>query len=80
MTTVLMTLFRRVRDLAIALRPIAPASVDNLLDQMGIPASERDYAALEDLVWFERLAASGFTVAQPIGVFPRLELPAEAPA
>jgi methionyl-tRNA synthetase len=79
MTAVLMTLFRCVRDLAVAIRPVVPASADRLLDQMGIAADERDFAALADAEWFARLAASGYTVAQPVGVFPRLELPAEVP-
>ena len=75
MTAVLMTLFRCVRDLAIAVRPVVPASADRLLDQMGIVSDARDYAALDDADWFVRLADSGFTLAKPEGVFPRLELP-----
>ena len=77
MAAVLMVLFRCVRDLAIAVRPVVPASIDRLLDQMGIAADARDYAALDDGEWFARLAASGFRVSQPQGVFPRLELPAD---
>ena len=77
MEAVLMTLFRCVRTLAIALRPVVPASADKLLDQLGIAADARDFAALDNASWFEELVASGFTVAQPVGVFPRLELPAE---
>ncbi len=77
MAAVLMTLFQCVRDLAIAVRCIVPTSIENLLDQMGIPTVERDFAALNDADWFARLASSGYTVAQPIGVFPRLEIPAE---
>ena len=77
MTAVLMTLLRCVRDLAIAVRPVVPDSIDNLLDQMGIPAAERDYAALSDGDWFARLVSSGFRIAQPVGVFPRLEMPVE---
>ncbi|AKM10048.1 methionine--tRNA ligase [Croceicoccus naphthovorans] len=80
MTAVLMTLFRCVRDLAIAVRPVVPGSVDRLLDQMGIAAHERDYAALDDADWFIRLVDSGFTVDKPVGVFPRLEMPEEAAA
>ncbi len=75
MVAVLMTLFRCLRDLAIAVRPVVPRSVDRLLDQLGIPQAERDYAALDDGGWFARLVASGFTLGQPQGVFPRLELP-----
>ena len=77
MGAVLMTLFRCVRQLAIALRPVVPESADRLLDQLGIPESERDFAALGDADWFARLVASGFTVSAPLGVFPRLEMPAE---
>lgn len=77
MAAVLMTLFRCVRDLAIAVRPVVPGSADKLLDQMGVTAQARDFAALADANWFADLVASGFEVAQPVGVFPRLELPAE---
>ena len=80
MAAVLMVLFRCVRDLAIALRPVVPDSADKLLDQLGIAADARDFAALEDTDWFSRLVKSGFRVAQPVGVFPRLELPAEGAA
>ena len=78
MGAVLMTLFRCVRDLAIAVRPVVPSSIDRLLDQMGIADDARDFAALEDAEWFARLAGSGFTLSQPQGVFPRLEMPETA--
>ncbi|GGD92491.1 methionine--tRNA ligase [Tsuneonella deserti] len=77
MRAVLLTLFMAVRDLAIAIRPVVPSAADRLLEQMGVPAGERDAAALQDSGWFSRLATSGFRLAQPVGVFPRLELPAE---
>ncbi len=75
MAAVLMTLFRCVRDLAIAVRPVVPASIDKLLDQMGIASDARDFAALDEADWFARLVESGFRLAQPQGVFPRLEMP-----
>jgi methionyl-tRNA synthetase len=78
MAAVLMTLFRCVRDLALAVRPVVPTSIDRLLDQMGIAPDARDFAALENGEWFENLAASGFQLAQPEGVFPRLEMPETA--
>jgi methionyl-tRNA synthetase len=78
MEAVLMVLFRVVRDLALAVRPVVPGSIDRLLDQMGSAPGERDFAALDDPDWFVRLAAGGFRVTQPVGVFPRLEMPAEA--
>ena len=80
MVAVLMTLFRCVRHLAIAVRPVVPQSADLLLDQLGISAGERDFAALDDNEWFARLVASGFGLEQPQGVFPRLELPEGEPA
>ncbi|TCU61439.1 methionyl-tRNA synthetase [Novosphingobium sp. PhB57] len=80
MEAVLMMLFRVVRDLAIAVRPVVPGSIDKLLDQMGQNAGARDFAALTDQQWFKTLAASGFKVEKPVGVFPRLELPEDAEA
>jgi methionyl-tRNA synthetase len=76
MTAVLATLYEAIADLAIAIQPVIPASAAKLLDAMGVPASERDYAALEDEGRYGRLAASGFTLAMPTPIFPRLEAPA----
>jgi methionyl-tRNA synthetase len=75
MASVLMTLFKCIRDLAIIIRPVIPAAADKLLDQMGIPADERDFAAFDNANWFVKLVESGFTVGQPVPIFPRLELP-----
>ena len=80
MESVLMTLLRCVRNLAIAVRPVVPTAIDRLLEQMGVSLDARDYAALDQPDWLETLADDGFTLAQPVGVFPRLELPEEAPA
>jgi len=80
MRAVLMTLFTAVRSLAIAIRPVVPASSDRLLDQMGIPAEARDYAALEDASWLDSLVDNDFVLSQPVGVFPRLELAADEAA
>lgn len=76
MQAVLMTCFRQIRPLALALRPVTPDAADTLLDQIGMNG-ERDFAALDDSEWFEKLAAAGFTLDQPQGVFPRLELSSE---
>jgi len=78
MAAVLMTLFRCVRDLALAVRPVVPTSIDRLLDQMGIAADARDFAALANANWYPDLVASGFRLEQPQGVFPRLEMPETA--
>jgi methionyl-tRNA synthetase len=77
MTAVLATLYQAIRDLAVAIRPVIPASADALLDQMGVPAEERDYAALEDRGSYERLVRSGFKLETPKPIFPRLEMPAD---
>ena len=76
MAAVLMTLFKVIRDLAIAIRPVVPASADVLLDQMGIAPDARDFAALTDSDWFTGHVASRFVLRQPTPIFPRLELAA----
>ena len=75
MEAVLMILLRCVHDLAIAIRPVVPTSADKLLDQMGIAADRRDYAAIGDDGWFGELAQSSFVLDKPEGVFPRLDMP-----
>jgi methionyl-tRNA synthetase len=77
MKAVLQTLFVALRDLAIAIQPVVPTKAAALLDQLGIPEGERSYVALSDSDWFNRLVATGFTVAPPTPLFPRLELPAD---
>jgi methionyl-tRNA synthetase len=77
MKAVLQTLFMALRDLAIAIQPVVPTKSAALLQQLGVPEDERSYVALSDPDWFHRLVASGFTVAPPTPLFPRLELPAE---
>ncbi|WP_408591572.1 methionine--tRNA ligase [Novosphingobium sp.] len=77
MEAVLMTLFRAVHDLAHAVRPVVPTAIDALLDQMGSAPDARTFAAIDNTGWVSDLIASGFTLSQPTGVFPRLELPAD---
>lgn len=80
MKAVLQTLLIALRDLAIAIRPVVPMKADLLLDQLGVSECERDFADLGNEGWFDQLLASGFNVDKPTPVFPRLELPEEAPA
>ena len=40
----------------------------------------RDHVAIDDDDWYDTQAASGFRIAPPTPVFPRLELPAEPSA
>jgi methionyl-tRNA synthetase len=44
---------------------------------MGIGGGARDFSALTDPEWYRELVATGFRLPQPVGIFPRLELPAE---
>ena len=77
MNAVLATLYVAIRDLAVAIAPVIPASSARLLDAMGVPAGERDYAALADAGSYARLASSGFRLAAPTPIFPKLEMAAE---
>ncbi|MDE0946420.1 MAG: methionine--tRNA ligase [Sphingobium sp.] len=74
MEAVLATLFIAIRDLAVAIRPIIPASADSLLDQMGVPKEERNFRIFEDADRYNRQVASGFVLSPPKPLFPRLEL------
>lgn len=76
MVVVLVTLVRCIRDLAIALLPVAPLGASKILDAMNIPATERDFAAIIFIDPFE----NGMIVRTPSPAFPRLELPLEAKA
>jgi methionyl-tRNA synthetase len=72
MEAVLRTLLLAIRDLAIAIRPVIPASADRMLDLLGVASDARNYADLADRSWID-----GVTLAAPSPIFPRLELPAE---
>ena len=77
MEAVLLTLFIAIRDLTIAISPVVPTAAGKVLDQLGIPAGERDLAALVDAGWYARRVATGVPLDAPQPAFPRLELPAE---
>ena len=79
METVLATLFICIAQLALAVLPVIPASAKKLLDQMGIPDEVRNFAAIGSH-WYSPLAESDYCIAQPQGLFPRLEMPAELDA
>src|SRR3546814_8309139 len=66
MMAVLATLYQAIRDLAIAILPVIPASAGHLLDQMDVPEGERDYAALEDSDSYERLEIGRAHVCTPV--------------
>lgn len=72
MEAVLRTLLLAIRDLAIAIRPVIPASSDRMLDLLGVDPGARSYADLAGRDWID-----GVTLGTPTPIFPRLELPPE---
>jgi methionyl-tRNA synthetase len=77
METVLATLYICIAQLAVAVQPVIPDSAARLLDAMGVAENLRNPAGVASH-WYSSLAESGFRLAAPQGLFPRLELPAEA--
>lgn len=67
--TVLYVTCEAVRIAAVLLQPVLPASAGALLDQLGQPGSDRDFAALATRI------APGTALPAPSGVFPRYEAP-----
>jgi methionyl-tRNA synthetase len=80
MAIVLTTLFQMIRHLAIAIQPVVPDASARLLYQMGIPENQRNFSNIIDTDWLVRLVQSGYKVQQPVGIFPRLEIPMEEDA
>lgn len=79
MQTVLATLYICIAQLAVAVLPVMPASAAKLLDAMGIDPALRTFDAIGSH-WYSALAESNYQIAQPQGIFPRLELPEAEPA
>ena len=65
MASVLAATIDAVRRIAILAQPFMPAGMAVLLDQLGVGAAARSFAALDDSV------AAGTSLAVPQGVFPR---------
>lgn len=76
MRTVLATLYIVIAQLTVAVSPVIPGAAKKLLDQMGIREDLRTFAGIRSH-WYSPLAESDFALAQPVGLFPRLELPVE---
>jgi methionyl-tRNA synthetase len=79
MQTVLATLYIAIAELAVAILPVIPGKAAELLDAMGVPATNRTYAGI-GAHWYSPLAESGFRLAAPTPLFPRLDMPAESEA
>lgn len=74
METILYVTAEVVRQIAILVQPAMPGSAAKLLDQLGVPANARDFAALK-----ERLKP-GTALPPPSPVFPRYVETEETPA
>jgi methionyl-tRNA synthetase len=72
MGAVLYTVAETVRRLAILSQPVMPGSMGRMLDQLGVAAEARDFAALVTPL------APGTALPKPQGVFPRYVEPADA--
>ncbi len=70
MNSVLRVLVDVLRLVATVLQPFMPESMSRMLDQLGVPASERDLAALAKPLADEALLPA------PAGVFPRFDMEA----
>ncbi len=68
MGTVLRVLLRTLRVVATLLQPVMPESMGRMLDQLGIPADARTFAALETA---PAPLPAGEPLPAPQGVFPR---------
>ena len=67
MGEVLAVIIEVVRQVAILVQPVMPDSAANLLDQLKIPQTERDFTRVGGSI---RLA-SGTVIGKPTPVFPR---------
>ena len=63
--TVLYVTAEVVRQVAILTQPVMPDASSKLLDSLGVPRDERDFAALGTRI------KAGATLPPPVGVFPR---------
>jgi methionyl-tRNA synthetase len=64
--TVLYVLAESIRHLAILIQPVMPTSAGKMLDQLALPAGQRDFAALA-----AHPLSAGTSLPKPEGVFPR---------
>ena len=78
MRAVLLTLYRAIRDLAIAIAPVVPNGAARVLDQLGINREDRSITAIGQDEWFEQIAQKNYRIEKPEPVFPRLEMLEEA--
>ena len=69
MRTVLFVLCETLRHLAAVMQPFTPGAAESLLDQLGVPAGERDFARLGSA----HALRPGTGLPPPSAIFPRFE-------
>ena len=67
MTAVLGVLVEVIRQVAILVQPVMPASAERLLDQLMLTSDERSFAVIGG----QARLPEGRQIGQPSGVFPR---------
>ncbi len=67
MGTVLYVLAEVIRHLAILAQPVVPNAAEKMLDQLAIPADQRNFANLGE----DNMLSPGTSLPKPQGVFPR---------
>jgi methionyl-tRNA synthetase len=70
MEKVLYVVAESVRKIAILLQPFCPYSAKKILDQLQIPANEREFKFLD---WSNNFIKGGTEIEKPEGIFPRLQ-------
>lgn len=74
MATVLYVLAETIRCLALSIQAVVPQSSAKMLDQVSVPADQRDYAHISA----NYALKSGTILPAPEGVFPRIQLEEKA--
>jgi methionyl-tRNA synthetase len=69
MATVLYVLLETIRQIAILYQPVIPSAANAILDQLNISKDARTLGHLSTPI------QSGTAITQPLGVFPRIDLP-----
>jgi len=69
MTTVLYVVMEVLRKVAILYQPLIPTAANKMLDQLGVPETERTFDHLVD----DFSIRLGTPISKPEGIFPRIE-------
>jgi methionyl-tRNA synthetase len=74
MQTVLYVIMEVLRHVAILYQPLIPESAGKILDQLSVPTDSRTF----DHLTATHHIVPGTPIGQPVGIFPRIEVPDDA--